>query len=136
LPLSQPVIVNLLSDPLPDGTPRVLQATLANLSGRGMRIMLEHPLPLDTAIRVDFRWESEDALMLGEVVYCIPEGELFAVGLELHHSLVHLTSLQGLMDNLLEEQPDRTPEPAPVSKTAAEVMNHRPAVSRYLRRKR
>jgi len=87
-----------------------IQATVTNLSGRGMRILLERPLELDLPVRIDFQMDSEDTLLLGEVVYCIPEGNSYAIGLELHHSISHLSSLHNLIQHLLGEDTRSRPK--------------------------
>jgi hypothetical protein len=88
-----------------------IQATVTNLSGRGMRIVLGRPLKLDTPVRVDFRMDADDTLLLGEVVYCIPEGDSYAIGLELRHSISHLSSLRNLIQQLLGEEAASRPQP-------------------------
>jgi hypothetical protein len=79
-----------------------LPATLTNISGRGMRLLIHQSIPANAPVKVDFRLHDDDALLLGEVVYCHQEAlGSFAVGLELQHSLLHLTSLHNLVARLL-----------------------------------
>lgn len=86
------------------GAPVRLNAKVGNLSGRGVRLLIDRPLEVNIAVQVDFQYDSDAALLLGEVVYCVAQGEHYAVGLELHHRLVHLTSLRELMKRLMSEQ--------------------------------
>ena len=102
LPVATQVRLTILGDGTGEET--TLKASVGNLSGRGVRLLLDRPLALDTAVRVDFQHDEDGALLLGEVVYCVQEGNHFAIGLELHHSLVHLTSLHELMSRLMGEQ--------------------------------
>jgi len=77
-----------------------LPARIVEVSGRGMRLLLPQPLKLDTPVRVD----CADTMLLGEVCYCLREGDQFMVGLELEHSLANLSEIGRLVDSLLGEE--------------------------------
>lgn len=77
----------------------LLEATLVNLSGRGMRLRLDRPLPADAAVRI----EIDDTLMLGEVCYCGPSDDGgFAVGVELEQVLRGVSEITAQMAALME----------------------------------
>jgi len=99
LEINQPVQVTLLGE---QGF--VQPGILANLSGRGARILVGTPLPLDSAVRLDWA----DSLALGEVKYCLPAVEGCQVGLDLQHSLTDLSGLARLAERLLAESPELT----------------------------
>jgi hypothetical protein len=99
--LSQPVTVVILGH----GGFEPVSAVLTNLSGRGMRLYVDRPIGLDTPVRVDLKADDDAALVLGEVVYCVPQGDGYVIGLDLQHSLFHLTDLQKMMDAINIEAP-------------------------------
>jgi hypothetical protein len=93
----EPVKVTLLGEP-----ETVISGRIVNLSGKGMRLMLESPAPLGAAIRV----EIDGTILLGEVCYCYPEGATYAAGLQLEQALTLSEELGRLMLRLLEESSD------------------------------
>jgi len=106
--LSQPVTLVILGD----GGFEPVPAQLQNVSGRGMRLRLDRPIGLDTPVRVDLTADDDSALVWGEVVYCVPQGAGYVIGLDLQHSLFHLTQLQRLIDSL-------NLAPAPLTRSAS-----------------
>ena len=92
-----------------------MSGRVLDLSGRGMRLLLDRPLQCSAAIKV----EAGDALVLGEVRYSVPAPAGFEVGIELQHSLVGLTELARLNQKLIG---DWTP-PEPGSSTKG-PLNH------------
>lgn len=76
-----------------------------------MQLYTEEPIPLDSAVQVEMKIDEQDALLLGEVRYCLPEGARFRVGLHLEHSLLDLTSLGRLVHRLLREDRESHREP-------------------------
>jgi hypothetical protein len=90
-----------------------IQGILVNVSGHGFGLLLEQPLPINTAVRVDLH----DAMLLGEVCYCEPVagGPGYGVGLRAEHVLTESNELAALMRSLMEEpgQPAETPQPEP-----------------------
>jgi hypothetical protein len=67
------------------------------MSGSGLRIKLALPIPCGAPVKL----ETEDMLMLGEVVRCEALGQSYSVGLSLSHSLVALSELERLNRALL-----------------------------------
>jgi hypothetical protein len=82
-----------------------LTATLANVSGIGMCLLAPVPIGLDTPVKVDLEIDGEDAMVLGDVIYCISQREEFAVGLKLQHSLTRLKELAEFMRSTFGERP-------------------------------
>src|SRR5690348_12299422 len=66
-----------------------IQARIRNISGRGIGLELETAVPPGTALKV----ELEDALLLGEVIYCRQDEAAFYAGVELEHALCGLAEL-------------------------------------------
>ena len=50
---------------------------VVNRSGRGMRLILDHPLPRNAPIRVEW----DETLIVGEVCYNAQQGDTYAIGL-------------------------------------------------------
>ncbi len=123
---TQPVQLKVLGESV--GQARVLPASMSNFSGRGMQLYTEEPIPLDSAVQVEMKIDEQDALLLGEVRYCLPEGARFRVGLHLEHSLLDLTSLGRLVHRLLREDRESQREPLVASVAhSREVDRLRPA---------
>jgi hypothetical protein len=85
IPADRAVAVTLLGD---IDTP--LKARVKDMSGRGIGLELEHEVSVGTALRI----ELDDALVLGEVVYCRWDGASFAVGVRLEQALTGLAELR------------------------------------------
>lgn len=75
----------------------VVMGKAVDLSGRGMRILLPSRLPPGDPIRM----ELEDALLLGEICYCRPEGDGFLAGVQLDQVLSGMAGLALLNRALL-----------------------------------
>jgi hypothetical protein len=71
---------------------RLLAATVVDASERGLRLTMQSPLPLDSAVRIDLQNE----LLLGEVCYCQQSPQGYVVGVELQQSLSNLNDLSNL----------------------------------------
>ena len=76
-----------------------LLGRITNRSTRGIGLLIDRPVPLGGAVKVE--WDH--TLLLGEVRYCHPEGDGFAIGLDLEHALYHTEELARLAKRLLEE---------------------------------
>jgi hypothetical protein len=77
------------------GEPEIrLSGRIRNLSGRGIGLEVEGPVATGTALKV----ELDDALLLGEVIYCRPDGSSFYVGVELEHSVCGLAELSHMVN--------------------------------------
>src|SRR3982750_1456967 len=72
------------------GPPDVrITARVKNLSGRGLGLEVEGPLAVGAALKI----ASDDAILLGEVIYCRDQGSGYYVGKELEHALYGLADL-------------------------------------------
>jgi len=90
--VEQPVAVTVLS-----GQQTRHGAHVTNFSQRGMRLLMAAAIPAGAAVKV----ECDDAMMLGEVVYCYSAGAQYAVGLELQQAVVGVSELARLSERLL-----------------------------------
>ncbi len=84
---NRPVAVRLLGD-----NPLTLTGTISNVSGRGMRILLDRKVPVDTAMRIDV----DGSIVLAEVCYSEPDNGAYATGLVLDQVLVETPGLWSL----------------------------------------
>ncbi len=80
----QPVAVTNLEQP---GTP--VAGRLTNFSANGTRILLGRELRPGTMVKVE--WGG--TVLLGEIIYCTPEGKDFALGLQLEDALYETDKL-------------------------------------------
>ena len=81
------------------GSPDIrLVGRIRNLSGRGIGLELEGPVAPGTALKI----ELEDALLLGEVIYCRQDEASFYVGVELEHALTGLSELSRMVNAFAE----------------------------------
>lgn len=80
----QPVKVTILGSPETQHAARI-----CNVSGRGLLI----EFPIDVAFGVPLKIEVDDAILLGEVVYCRNEHGVHLLGVELDQVLCGLTAL-------------------------------------------
>ena len=71
---------------------------ILNFSGRGLRLKSDQKLPPGTLVRIDLN----TTMVLGEVCYIEPDGEGFAVGLRLEHSLKQTEGLKRLRNRFAE----------------------------------
>jgi hypothetical protein len=62
---------------------------ILSLIGRDMELLLDQPLAAGTAVRV----QARNWLMLGEVLYCVPERSRHQTRLRLAHALPSLREL-------------------------------------------
>ncbi|MEX2260317.1 MAG: PilZ domain-containing protein [Bryobacteraceae bacterium] len=109
LSASQEVTVTVLGEP-----DQKLNGHLTNFSGNGLRLVLPSRITPGSAIKVE--WGQ--TLLLGEAVYCVAEGQGFAIGMELVHALYDTAELALLARRLLQEA--ETGAPADV-KTGVET---------------
>lgn len=78
----------------------LLTAIAVEVSARGMRIVLDRPIPVGAAVKL----ESDDTLMLGEISYCRPESNGFVAGLRLDQVLRKSSQLETLNRALFGEE--------------------------------
>ncbi len=71
---------------------------VANLTGRGMQLIVSRSIPPGTALSID----TPDRLYMGEVVYCNCEGLSYRVGVEVEQALRHTDDLARLRDAISE----------------------------------
>jgi hypothetical protein len=75
----QPVSVKLLGP-----EKEVLSGLLMNVSAHGMRVQVERPLAPGTCVEV----ATSEAVLLGEVCWCIEVQDRFEAGVDIEHSLI------------------------------------------------
>jgi hypothetical protein len=66
-----------------------MEGLVRNASGRGLGVVTPARVEPGAALRI----EIEDAVVLGEAIYCRPEREGHFIGIELDQVLVGLTEL-------------------------------------------
>jgi len=66
-----------------------LPARIKNVSARGIGLEIQAPVAVGSALK----FELDDFLLLGEVIYCRDDGNSFYVGVELEHMLCGLGDL-------------------------------------------
>lgn len=86
--------------------PTEIHGSIVNLSGKGMRILLEAAVPAGSAVRIDV----DGTVLLGEICYCQPEGFCYAAGFELEQAFTLSEELAALMRGISAacEQPNWT----------------------------
>jgi hypothetical protein len=80
----QPVVVTVLTEPQTR-----MDARGKNASGRGLGLVTATPVPAGAPVRIDI----ENAIVLGEAIYCRDDREGHFIGVELDQVLVGLTEL-------------------------------------------
>jgi hypothetical protein len=85
-----------------------LLGRITNYSAHGMGLVIYSPVSIGAAVKVE--WSN--TLLLGEVCYCQPAGEGYAIGLQLEHALYNTAELARLAKRLLDEvsQPEEMRE--------------------------
>jgi hypothetical protein len=86
-----------------------LDARVVNMSGRGMSLLLDRPVAVNSLVRIDLK----DAMLLGEVCYSVQQGERHAIGVNLEEVISNFTELARLAEAVREQVP-RSEEPAGV----------------------
>lgn len=66
-----------------------MPAMIKNTSGRGVGITVKGRLAIGAALKI----KLDDAILLGEVIYCRDEGDGYYVGVELEQALFGLADL-------------------------------------------
>ena len=79
------------------------------MSPRGLSLQLPQRVALGAALQV----ETPQAVVLGEVRYCEPEGGGFRVGVSIRHTLTNLAQLRAWNEQLKRAQ---MPVDTPVAK--------------------
>jgi hypothetical protein len=75
-----------------------LPARIRNVSERGIGLELQGPVAIGTALK----FEIDDSLILGEVIYCRKDESFFYVGVELEQALCGLGALAKALDAFSE----------------------------------
>lgn len=88
-----------------------LPARIKNVSARGIGLELQGPVAIGTALKI----ELDDALVLGEVIYCRDDETSFYVGVELEQALCGLSALAKALSAFADaplglQQPDPVKE--------------------------
>ena len=91
-------MLNILTEP-----PIRMAATVKNASGRGLGLVTPTPIPAGAPIRI----ELEDAVVLGEAIYCRSDEDGHFVGVEMDQMLVGLTELGRRLEALMNADVDR-----------------------------
>jgi hypothetical protein len=92
-----------------------LPARIANLSGTGLRLLVDRHIPAGVTLRIE--WDQIP--LLGEVCYCQSVDGGYAIGVELEHALLHTRDLARLARELLGDVDpswNGHPQAAPVRK--------------------
>ena len=73
--------------------PEIAQScSVLDVNGRLMQVKMQKPIAVGSPVKV----EAEDTISLGEVSYCISEGEGFIVWVNLMEALHNVTELSRL----------------------------------------
>jgi hypothetical protein len=94
---TQAVAVTLFGEP-----DRRVAARVKNISGRGVGIECDEAVATGTALKI----ELDDALLLGEVIYCRRDEASFYVGVELEHALSGLGELSRMVSAFADPPSD------------------------------
>jgi len=87
------------------GEPEIrLPARIRNVSPRGIGLALAVPVAVGRALK----FELDDTLLLGEVIYCRDDGDSFYVGVELEQMLCGLGDLAKALRRF--DDPSSSPE--------------------------
>jgi PilZ domain len=92
-----------------------LPARIANLSGTGLRLLIDRHFPAGATLRIE--WDQ--ILLFGEVRYCQSVDGGYTIGVELEHALLHTHDLSRLARKLLGDADSSWnghPQAAPVRK--------------------
>ncbi len=87
--IDQPVTITDLEQP-----DILMHGHLANFSAKGIRLTLQLFLKPGTMVKVE--WGG--TILLGEIMYCTPQGAEFAAGLELEDALYETETLAYMSD--------------------------------------
>jgi hypothetical protein len=83
-------------------------AKVKDTSGRGLGLEMAHPVAIGCALKI----ELEDAVLLGEAMYCRAENGTYYVGIELLQGLCGLGELSRALRSFTEELSSREDERA------------------------
>lgn len=98
LAIDQPVAVLVL------GGEEIREAArVRNVSPAGIQLVSNRVIPAGSAIKI----ELDNSMALGEVVYCVAEGDHSIMGVKLEHVLNGLAELQRKLLELAEEPAGR-----------------------------
>ena len=98
------------------GNGQRMKGRTADLSGRGMRILVPAGIAVSHPVRIDL----DDAMLLGEVCYCQPYDRGFMIGVELDQALNGMAQLARLRRALLPERDVREHDEAALSYSMSE----------------
>jgi len=104
VPSDRPVRITIFGEP-----DLHLSAIVKNASGRGLGLELETQLPVGAALKIML----DDAILLGEVIYCRKQNTTWYAGVELEQALFGLAELASALSSFSEpasspEQPHTT----------------------------
>jgi PilZ domain len=78
-----------------------------DLSTNGMRLVMHRPVQVNATVKVT----GSDWMVLGDVRYCFPEREHFAIGLQIEHLLTSLAE-RARLNTETDPHPTADPHPA------------------------
>ena len=82
-----------------------LPVQVLEISGTGLRLLLNRLVHVDSAVRIDLN----DCILLGEVCHCAPAPGGYLCGVQLEQALTNVSDLVRLNEHLMGEQvPERT----------------------------
>lgn len=72
-----------------------LAGRVIDISAKGMRLVLDQPIPLSTPLRID----GFNTMFLGEACHCVPVEGKWQVGIQLEHYVANVEELAALTLN-------------------------------------
>jgi hypothetical protein len=100
---NEPIWITLFGEP-----DIQLPARIKNVSARGIGLELQGPVAIGTALK----FEVDDSLLLGEVIYCREDETSFYVGVELEQALCGLGQLAKALQAFSEAPTGASPKGA------------------------
>ena len=88
----QEIAVTLLGD-----VETVFPGKIVNVSAKGLGLWTNRELTPGAALKI----ELADTMLLGEVIYCRPDGDGYSAGIALEQALYHTRNLAVLAERLL-----------------------------------
>lgn len=101
---------------------KLVPASMIDISGRGLRLNTEVPVPVGSAVRVDF----DDNILLGEVCHLGQTGPAsFTCGVHLEQALTAVNNLARLIEGIMGESRTKSRPETRQPEEAAAPKEHR-----------